>query len=184
MNVLALPGSLRRHSYNRCLLAAAASRSPSGMTVTVVSADLLASIPPFNEDVEAALGGDPEPVRRLRDQVRAADGLLISTPEYNQSIPGVLKNILDWLSRPRPDEVLAGKPAAIMGATSGPWGTRLAQSVTRQVLSSCECLVLPPAPAIYIANVKRLFDDNGELTDEKTGEKLRRFLPAFAAWIG
>ena len=126
----------------------------------------------------------PNPVHRLRDQVRAADGLLISTPEYNQSIPGVLKNIIDWLSRPRPDEVLVGKPAAIMGATSGAWGTRLSQSMTRQVLTSTECVVLPPGAAIYLANVRQLFNEAGELTDRNTIERLGGFLTAFSDWIG
>lgn len=184
MNVLAMPGSLRRDSYNRRLLVAAANCAPEGMTVTVVPCELLASIPPFNEDVEAALDGDPEPVGQLRHQVRAADGLLISTPEYNQSMPGVLKNIIDWLSRPRPDEVLVGKAAAIMGATPGAWGTRLSQSMTRQVLTSTECVVLPPGAAIYLANVKQLFDDAEELTDGKTLERLSGFLASFADWIG
>ncbi len=181
MKVLAMPGSLRRGSYNRKLLVAAAACAPAGMSVDVVPHEVLAAIPPFNQDVEAL--GDPAPVVRLRDAVRAADGLLISTPEYNQSIPGVLKNLIDWLSRPRPDEVLIGKPAAVMGATTGPWGTRLAQGMVRQVLGSTECLVMPPGVAVYVARVKQLFDQAGELTDEPTRERLGRLLAAFGEWI-
>ncbi|MBW3670068.1 MAG: NAD(P)H-dependent oxidoreductase [Acidobacteria bacterium] len=182
MNVLGIPGSLRRQSYNRMLLEVATRATPAGMSLTVVPVEILAAIPPFNEDLEEELDGDPEPVRLLRDAVRSADGILISTPEYNQSIPGVLKNHLDWLSRPRPDEVLAGKPAAIMGATSGEWGTRLSQSMARQVLSSTEAWVLPSTASIYIRKVSRLFDGH-ELRDQPTLDRLSSFLESFAEWI-
>ena len=100
MKVGGVPGSLRRHSYNRRLLKAAALAAPRGMTVTVVACDLLASIPPFNQDLEERSGGDPEPVRRLRDAIREADALLISTPEYNQAIPGDSAASVCWRTIP------------------------------------------------------------------------------------
>ena len=182
MKVLGIPGSLRRQSFNRQLLGVAVSCAPEGMQGEVVDCELLASVPPFNEDVETAAGGDPDPVRRLRDEVRSADGLLIATPEYNQAMPGVLKNHVDWLSRSNPDEVLVGKPAALFGATTGEWGTRLSQSMVRQCLSSAEALVLPAGAALYIRQVDRLFED-GELVDSGLAERLGRFLEAFAEWI-
>jgi chromate reductase len=181
MHVLAVAGSLRRDSLNRRLLAAAAGCAPPGMQLAVY--DGLGSIPLFSEDLEAETGGGPEPVRRLRREVGAADGLLIATPEYNQSIPGVLKNALDWLSRPAPEEVLAGKPVAVVGATVGSWGTRLAQAALRQVLTATESLVLP-APALFVRSAETLFDDAGRLRDPRTREALERLLAAFAGWIG
>ncbi|HSB60074.1 MAG TPA: NAD(P)H-dependent oxidoreductase, partial [Vicinamibacteria bacterium] len=129
--ILGVAGSLRRGSYNRSLLEAAAESARPGMSIVLY--DELASIPPFNGDLELATGGGPDAVCRLRRQVASADGLLVATPEYNHSIPGVLKNAIDWLSRPGPEEVLVGKPVALVGASSGEWGTRLAQSALRQV---------------------------------------------------
>src|ERR1700716_1091933 len=114
IEVLAIAGSLRRDSYNRRLLEAACEVAPEGMTVHLYEG--LGSIPFFDEELERAHPSGPEPVRDLCARVANADAILISTPEYNQSIPGVLKNAIDWLSRPAPVEVLAGKPAAILGA--------------------------------------------------------------------
>src|ERR687886_1113837 len=107
------------------MLGAAAGCAPPAMSVELF--DSLAAVPLFDEDLEQATAGGPDAVRRLRARVAAADGLLIATPEYNQSMPGVLKNAIDWLSRP-PDEMLARKPIAIIGASGGSWGTRLAQA--------------------------------------------------------
>jgi len=180
MRVLALPGSLRRDSWNLRLLEAAASCAPPGMAIDVHRA--LAAIPLFNEDLEDDSGGGPEAVRRLRAAVASADGLLIATPEYNQSMPGVLKNTIDWLSRAAPDEVLAGKPVAVIGASSGRWGTRLAQHALRQTLCATESRVMP-APALYIGNVQELFDDAGRLQDMGTRQSLQALLDAFASWI-
>jgi chromate reductase, NAD(P)H dehydrogenase (quinone) len=174
-SVFALPGSIRRGSYNRLLAAAAAECAPPGMTVTIDES--LAAIPPFSEDHER--DGLPAPVRTLRDDVAAADGLLISTPEYNQSIPGVLKNAIDWLSR---TDVLESKPVAVVGATAGPWGTRLAQSSLRQVLYATGSLVLP-GPALHAASAQRLFDPTGRLIDPSTRARLADILAAFARWI-
>jgi len=175
MDVLALPGSLRRSSRNRWLLAAAAECAPAAMTVNVF--DDLASVPLFSEDLE----GEhlPAPVRRLRSAVASADGLLIATPEYNQSIPGGLKNALDWLSR---SGELAGKPVAVTGATTGPWGTRLAQAAVRQVLHATDSLILP-GPALYVRDSAGLFDGAGRLVDRPTRDALADLLAAFARWI-
>ena len=177
VNVLALPGSLRRGSFNRLLLQAAAASTPPGMQLQVY--DELASVPLFSEDVEAETV--PAGVERLRDRVARADAVLIATPEYNQSIPGVLKNAIDWLSRP-PHEVLVGKPMAVIGATAGRWGTRLAQSHLRHVLYATEALVMPQ-PSLFVAAASSLFDGAGGLVDEQTAGSLRELLVAFDGWI-
>jgi chromate reductase len=176
-NVLALAGSLRRGSYNRLLLMAAAADAPPGMQLKVY--DELASVPLFSEDVEAE--AVPAGVQRLRERVRSADAVLIATPEYNQSIPGVLKNAIDWLSRP-PQEVLVGKPIAVIGASAGRWGTRLAQSHLRHVLYATEALVMPQ-PSLFLAGAASLFDGAGRLDDEQTSRALRELLVAFHGWI-
>lgn len=179
--ILAIAGSLRRDSWNLRLLEAAAACAPSGMTITIYRD--LASIPMFNEDLEKeTLGAGPSPVRELRRKVGEADGLLIATPEYNQSIPGVLKNAMDWLSRAAPAEVLVGKPVAILGATSGRWGTRLAQQALRQTLHATESLVMP-APALFLREADRLFDDSWELRDETTRDALQAVLHSLDHWI-
>ena len=178
--VLAIAGSLRTGSWNLRLLEGAAELAPVGMTISVHHN--LASIPLFDEDLEDATDGGPDAVRRLRHDVAFADGLLIATPEYNQSIPGVLKNTIDWLSRSTPDEVLAGKPIAIIGATMGRWGTRLAQNALRQTLYATESLVMP-TPALFIKEVGGLFDDAGRLSDIPTRTLLQAVLDSFANWI-
>jgi chromate reductase len=156
--VLAVAGSLRRDSFNRRLLEAAKQNAPSSLNLTLY--DGLGGVPLFNEDLEQATHGGPEEVRLLRDAVAAADGLLIATPEYNQSIPGVLKNVIDWLSRPAPEEVLVGKPVSIIGASGGRWGTRLAQAALRQVLTATESIVMPQ-PAVFVREAAQQFDRSG-----------------------
>lgn len=177
--VLALPGSLRRNSYNRRLLEAAVELAPTGLEVRIYGD--LASIPLFNEDIEQADDG-PDAVRRLRRDVGAADALLIATPEYNQSIPGVLKNAIDWLSRPAPNEVLEGKAVSVVGASTGPWGTRLAQSALRQVLHATGAYVLP-GPALFLRDAERMFDATGHLVEGPTRKRLEAVLAALAEWI-
>jgi chromate reductase len=180
LRVLGIAGSLRRGSHNRRLLEAAAEAAPSRMTLSLY--DRLAALPLFDEDLERTTGGGPGPVWQLRDEVAAADALLIATPEYNWSIPGGLKNAIDWLSRPAPAEPLAGKPVAVIGASSGQWGTRLAQSHLRQILTATESVVMP-APAIFIRKAERMFDVNGRLGDPPTREALASLLRRFAQWI-
>lgn len=180
MKVVAIAGSLRRESFNRRLLDAAVELAPQGMEICI--AREIGEIPLFDEDLEQQAAGGPVAVRTLREAIAAADGLLIATPEYNHSFPGVLKNAIDWLSRPSPDEVLKGKPVAIIGASGGQWGTRLAQAALRQVLYATEARILP-APALYANSCKLLFDSAGRLTDDRIRETLRILLKEFADWI-
>jgi chromate reductase len=132
MRVLGIAGSLRRGSYNHALLREAAERLPAG--AELVEFELLREIPPFDADLEAA--ETPAAVAELRRTMREADAVLIATPEYNHSIPGVLKNALDWASRPAGQSALMGKPAAVIGASTGMFGAVWAQAETRKVLSA------------------------------------------------
>jgi len=178
--ILALAGSLRRNGYNRRLLESAASCAPPGLHTDIY--DCLAGVPLFDEDLEASTHGGPDGVRCLRAAIASADGLVIATPEYNQSIPGVLKNTIDWLSRAAPEEVLFGKPTAIMGATPGRWGTRLAQAALRQTLTATGAVVMP-APMLFIATADSLFSPEGDLRDAATLTSLRAFMNSFADWL-
>jgi chromate reductase len=144
--------------------------------------DGIGTLPLFSEDLERMDDGGLEPVRRLRAAVAIADGLLIATPEYNWSIPGVLKNAIDWLSRSSPDAVLIAKPVAIVGASVGSWGTRQAQSVLRHTLAATESIVMP-APALFVRNADRLFDTHGALIDASTRDALAALLVRFDQWI-
>jgi chromate reductase len=173
--VLGLAGSLRRQSWNRRLLAAAARTAPDDFTVTVF--DTLDAVPLFNEDRELPT---PSGVRDLRDAVRAADGLLIATPEYNQSMPGVLKNAIDWLSRD--DSLLRGKPVAIVGVTTGNWGTRLAQATLRQALTATGASVMPQ-PSLFVTRADERFDGDGHLSDGAVAAGLAEVVKSFRRWI-
>ena len=177
--VLGISGSLRRDAYNRRLLEAAGELVPPGIVLHV--GDPLGELPHFDEDLERATPGGPPAVRRLRDRVASADALLIATPEYNQSFPGALKNAIDWLSRPGPARVLSGKPVAILGASTGRWGTRLAQAGLRHVLTATGALVLPD-PAVFVSQADQHFDERGTLTEGATIEALRELLRALDAW--
>jgi chromate reductase len=177
LQVLAIPGSLRRNSYNRALLEAAAKLAPPGMSIDVY--DSLDTLPVFNEDLEQpTLPG----VTRLRQAVASSDGLLIATPEYNQSVPGVVKNMIDWLSRSHDDAGLDGRPVAVTGVTTGPWGTRIAQTLLRQMLTSAQAWVLPQ-PTLFLRDASNLFDKDGVLVDEESADRLRALLVSFDGWI-
>ncbi len=182
LHVVAFAGSLRRNSYNRWLLDTAAYCAPPGIIMTMF--DTMADIPLFDEDLEAETAGGPEGVKRLRHAVAAADALLIATPEYNQSLPGVLKNTLDWLSRDDVEhgEVVSCMPTAIIGATAGRWGTRLAQAQLRHALAAMGALTMP-APQVYVADAARCCDRATGRFDVATQEKLHAFLLGFQAWI-
>lgn len=181
LRILCLPGSLRRASWNRRLLQAAVAHAPPGITAVVY--EELAAVPLFDEDLEQAEPDGPAGVRALRRAIAAADGVVIATPEYNHALPGVLKNALDWLSRESPEgEVLADRPVGVLGASSGPWGTRLAQASLRQVLHTCGALVMP-APTLFVAHAAQRFDAQGALVDPALQASLERFMGAFAGWV-
>jgi chromate reductase, NAD(P)H dehydrogenase (quinone) len=175
IEVLGFAGSLREKSYNRALLRAAEEGLPEGMKLEIFD---LSNIPFYNADVEAV--GFPEPVQRFRERIAAADALLIATPEYNWSAPGVLKNAIDWASRP-PNVPLSGKPAALMGASTGFYGTTRAQLHLRQILVYTNTPVLPQ-PQVLIARAEEKFDENGRLIDEASRELVRTLLEGLADW--
>lgn len=156
MRVLGLCGSLRRGSYNRQLLAAAAADLPEAVTLAVF--DRLGEIPPFNEDSAA-----PVPVRSLREAIAAADAVLIATPEYNSSVPGHLKNALDWASRPFPDNALRAKPAVVVGASTGLFGAVWAQAELRKILTTIGADVIDAE--LPVGQAHQAFTPEGILAD-------------------
>jgi len=178
--IIGLAGSLRRASFNGMLLRAAADAAPEGSIVEIAS---LRGIPLYDADVEA--DGIPAPVRELKERIAAADGLLLVTPEYNNSLPGVMKNAVDWLSRPSVDipRIFGGRRVAIMGATLGGGGTSLAQAAWLPVLRT-----LGTAPwfggRLMIANAAKVFDADGTLTDDVIRQRLVSFMKGFAAYVG
>ncbi len=174
--LLAISGSLRRGSYNTAAARAALELLPEGWTGELV---LLHDIPPYDEDVRTEQGYPP-PVHALREKIRAADALLVVSPEYNYSIPGVLKNAIDWVSRP-PEQPFAGKPVATMGASPGAFGTVRVQPHLRFVLASLGAQVLW-RPDVLIREAGSKFDDKGRLVDVETRELLGKLLAALAAW--
>ncbi|WP_255953715.1 NADPH-dependent FMN reductase [Streptomyces odontomachi] len=170
LRVLGFAGSLRAGSYNRMLLHAAQKLAPEGMTVEIAD---LAPIPLFNQDVEQQ--GDPEPVTAFKQQIMAADALLIVTPEYQHGMPGVLKNALDWASRPSRQSPMQGKPVAIMGASPGMTGTSRAQPQLRQTLTYNGCYAVPQ-PEVLVSRAHERFDDGGRLTDRTAAGLVRQVL--------
>lgn len=175
VRILGIPGSLRADSYNRRLLDAAASRAVPLTSTEVFGA--VAEIPVFSEDRE-----DPAPraVQDMWTAVGAADAILFATPEYNQSLPGSTKNVVDWLSRAPEGGDVTGKPVAVIGATTGPWGTRIAQAQLRHALLGRGAFVLP-APTLFIRHVDTLLDER-VLTDRPTLEALHAIITALASW--
>ena len=176
LRALAFAGSLRARSYNRALLKAAIDRAPSGLRIDTFD---LSPLPLYHGDVEAA--GDPEPVTALKTAIRAADLVLIVTPEYNQSLPAVTKNAIDWGSRPPKPQAWDGKPVAILGASPGRLGTVGAQRHLRETLAGVNAYVMPQ-PRIQLPAAAELFDDDLTLVDEAAGERLERFMAAAVAW--
>ena len=173
--VLAICGSLRKASYNMAALRVAITQKPPGMTIEIAD---ISQIPLYNEDVREK--GFPPPVETLRRQIKEADALLFACPEYNFSMSGVLKNAIDWASRP-PDQPFAGKPVAIFGAAAGMAGTARSQYDLRR---SCVFLDMYPLnkPEIFIGQAHTKFDESGNLTDEMARNLLRDQLVALAAW--
>jgi chromate reductase, NAD(P)H dehydrogenase (quinone) len=175
INVLGFAGSLRQGSFNRAALRAAVELAPEGMTIETFD---LAPIQPYNEDVK--LRGFPPPEQELREKIRAADAVLIVTPEYNRGVPGVLKNAIDWISRP-PDQPFNGKPTAIFGASPGMIATAVAQYDLRRHLGVLNALVVN-TPSVMIGQAAEKFDGEGRLTDEATREMIGKLLGALAEW--
>lgn len=175
LSILGFAGSLRQGSYNRALLRAAQEMVPSGASLEIFD---LAGIPPFNQDLE---NQQVEKVTEFKAAIRAADALLIATPEYNYSMPGVLKNALDCASRPYGDNALDGKPVAIMGASMGMLGTARAQYHLRQ---SCVFLNMYPLnrPEVMVPFAQEKIDGTGRLTDQKTREKIAELVEALIVW--
>lgn len=175
ITILGIAGSLRRASFNRGLLVAAQELAPEGVQVEILD---LAPIPFYNGDVEAE--GMPESVQHLRARIEAADAILMTVPEYNHSFPAVLKNAIDWASRPRPVSAFKQKPVALTGAGGG-FGTVRAQLSLRPVLAANEAYLMPK-PELYIQNAPQKFDADGRLTDEATRVSLAAFVAALADW--
>ncbi len=176
IHVLGIAGSLRKGSYNKLLVRAAQEHAPDGMRVTEFD---LAGVPFFDADVEER--GDPEAVVALKRAVRGADAILIATPEYQHAVPGVLKNALDWASRPPSDPPLGRKPVAIMGASTGLFGTARAQVGLRQILAYNDAQVLQ-RPEVMVPNAKQAFDADGHLVDEAATRFLQQLLRNLMAW--
>jgi len=175
IKILGIAGSLRKASYNRAALRAAQTLVPSDATLEIFELD---GIPGFNQDEE---GNPPAKVVELKARVRAADAILFATAEYNYSIPGVLKNAIDWASRPYGDSAWAGKPVAVMGASVGVLGTARAQHHLRQSFVFLDMYPLNK-PEVMIAQAAERFDEQGNLTDDKAKELIGRLLRALVAW--
>jgi chromate reductase len=175
VRILGIAGSLRRASYNRAALAAAQQLVPSDATLERFDLD---GIPGFNQDDEQH---PPAKIVELKAKVRAADAILFVTPEYNYSVPGVLKNAIDWASRPARRSVLAKKPTAIFGASIASTGSARAQSQLRQDLVFSDVPVLVQ-PEILVYRAREKFDAELRLTDEKTREYIGKLLVALADW--
>lgn len=173
MIVCGIAGSLRAKSFNRALLRAAQELAPDGMEIRIF--DRLGELPHYNSDLD--VGGGPEPVNALKRAIGEADGLLIVSPEYNYSIPGVLKNAIDWASRPVASSVLRHKPCAIMGASGGIFGTLRGQLALRQSLHCTETRVLLK-PEVFVGKAPEKFDAELRLIDETTREHVAKLLVA------
>jgi len=176
ITLLGIAGSLRAGSYNRGLIRAAAEVAPPGIRVATYD---LSRLPMFNADLEA--DGDPPAVERFKRSIAAADALLIATPEYNHCVPGVLKNAVDWASRPARRSVLTEKPVAIMGASTGRGGTARAQAHLRDGLAYTNGYVLP-LPEVLVGQARDKFDEDGNLIDDTTKEEVLELIVSLADW--
>lgn len=176
--IAGIAGSLRKGSFNRALLRAAQELAPPELAIEILD---LRPVPLYDADVEAA--GAPGAVAAFRDAVRTADGVLFATPEYNHGVPGVLKNAVDWLSRPPRQSALEGKPVGILGASPGMTGTARGQEQLRQSFVFTNSFAMPQ-PEVLIPRANEKFDAEGKLADLATRDRLAGFLRAFAAWVG
>ena len=174
--ILGLSGSLRKASFNAGLLRAAADLAPEGVTITIGA---IRDVPLYDADLEAA-EGLPAAVKTLQDQLARADGLLLVTPEYNNGIPGVFKNAIDWMSRGPGLAIFVGKPVAVLGASPGGFGTVLAQAHWLPVLRTLKTGIWTGG-RMQVARARTVFDDQGNLTDPATRDQLAAFVKGFAA---
>jgi chromate reductase len=175
IRILGFAGSLRRGSYNKSLLRAAEELVPEGAELEIFDLD---GIPPYNQDLEDRM---PERVKEFKERIRAADAILISTPEYNFSMPGVLKNAIDWASRPYGDNSFEDKPAAIMSASIGMLGGARAQYHLRQTLVYLNMHPINQ-PEVMVAFADKKFDEEGKLRDERAREIIRELLSRLVEW--
>jgi chromate reductase, NAD(P)H dehydrogenase (quinone) len=175
IKILGFAGSLRKDSYNRFALRAAVKLMPQGAQLNTFELD---NIPPFNSDHEREM---PHVVRAFKAAIKAADAILIVTPEYNYSVPGVLKNAIDWASRPYGDNSWDGKTVGVMGASPGMLGTARAQYHLRQIFVFLNMFPLNK-PEVMIAHADEKFDNEGNLKDQLTAQKIRELLEALIEW--
>jgi len=175
INILGFAGSLRKGSYNKALLRTAMELTPKNAKLKIFD---LEGIPPFNQDLEGEM---PEKVKELKAKIRAADSILVATPEHNYSIPGVLKNALDWASRPCGDNSFEGKPVAIMSASTGMLGGARAQYHLRQVFVFLNMHPINK-PEVIVPFADEKFDEQGRLIDENTKERIKELLESLVAW--
>jgi chromate reductase len=175
ISVLGFAGSLRKQSYNRALISTARELCPPGMTIEIFE---LNEIPPFNQEAETQM---PVPVKLFKEKIKAADALLIATPEHNYSIPGVLKNAMDWASRPYGDNSFEGKPVAIMSASTGMLGGARAQYHLRQTFVFLNMHPLNK-PEVFITFAAQKFDANGRLNDDTARKLIKDLLNSLARW--
>ncbi|GAB6147354.1 NADPH-dependent FMN reductase [Desulfocicer niacini] len=177
MKIIGISGSLRKGSYNTALLRAAEQILPAGVEMEIFTCD---GIPLYNSDVDVA--EKPPAVKRLRDAISNCDGVLFATPEYNHSIPGVLKNTIDWISRPGFKSPMAGKPSAVISASKGFLGGARAQENLKLVLDS---LLSPlyPSTECLVGSAQEKFDTHGTLIDERVQERVQKYVEGFLGWI-
>ncbi|HUL29478.1 MAG TPA: NAD(P)H-dependent oxidoreductase [Thermodesulfobacteriota bacterium] len=175
VHIFGFAGSLRKQSYNKAILAAALEVVPGDTTLEIFD---LEGIPPFNQDLEHQ---PPDKVRDFKSRIKSADAVLIATPEYNYSIPGVLKNAIDWASRPYGENAFDGKPVAIMGASIGTLGTARAQYDLRRCFVFLNMLPLNQ-PEVMVPLAQEKVDSDGRVKDEKTRKKIRELLQGLAVW--
>jgi chromate reductase len=174
--IVVIVGSIRPGSLNRRLAEALTKLGKAGTEFTFARID---DLPLYNQDLEAT---PPAPVTRLKREVEAADGVLLVTPEYNRSLPGVLKNAIDWASRPYGKNSFAGKPTAAIGTSPGAIGTAVAQQHLRSILAYLDVILLGQ-PEAYITYKKGMVDDQGQVTDESVRKFLQLFMDKFTGWV-
>jgi chromate reductase len=168
-NIIAISGSLRKNSLNTALLRVLKSLAPDGMQIEIAE---IGNLPLYNSDNESPY---PTEAKVLKDKIAAADGIIIATPEYNRSIPGSLKNAIDWMSRPYGQNSFAGKPVLVMGVSPGKLGTALAQNHLKQILLHLDAGVIGQ-PELYLGPASEIFDEKGNIADESTKELLAKAL--------